>query len=47
MNSYLASKMSSFRVANLANNKLLPAIRALNLNILDAIYFAQNKSEIP
>jgi len=34
--------MSIFCVANLANSWLLPAIRALNLNILDAIYFAQN-----
>jgi hypothetical protein len=41
MNSYLVSKMSSFRVANLRNSELLRAIRALhpkgitNLNILD------------
>jgi hypothetical protein len=47
MNSYLAPKMSSFCVANLRNSQLLRAIRALNLNILDTIYFAQNKSEVP
>ena len=35
MNSYLTSKMSSFCVANLVNSQLLPAIRALNLNILN------------
>jgi len=35
MNSYLASKMSSFGVANLANSQLLASIRALNLNILN------------
>jgi len=47
MNSYLVSKMSSFCVANLRNSQLLRAIRALNLNILDTIYFVQNKSEVP
>jgi hypothetical protein len=46
MNSYLAPKMSSFCVPNLRNSQLLRAIRALNLNILDTIYFAQNKSEV-
>ena len=35
VNSYLASRMSSFCVANLRNSPLLGAIRALNLNILD------------
>ena len=35
MNSYLVSKMSIFRVANLRNSWLLRAIRALNLNIFD------------
>jgi len=34
MNSYLASKMSSFYFANLGNTQLLLAIRALNLKIL-------------
>ena len=33
--------------ANLANSQLLAAIRALNLNILNVIYFAQNRSEAP
>jgi len=33
--SYLASKISSFCVANLRNSQLLRAIRALNLNILN------------
>ncbi len=35
MNSYLESKIPSFFVANLVNSQLLPAIRALNLNILN------------
>jgi hypothetical protein len=47
MNSYLAPKMPSFCVANLRNSQLLRAIRALKLNILNTIYFAQNKSEVP
>jgi hypothetical protein len=47
MNSYFAPKMSSFYVPNLRNSQLLRAIRALNLNILNTIYFAQNKSEPP
>ena len=47
MDSYLAIKISSFCVANLRNSQLLRAIRALNLNILITIYFAQNKSEVP
>ena len=34
MDSYLVAKISSFRVANLANSQLFAAIRALNLNIL-------------
>jgi hypothetical protein len=47
MHSYLAPKMSNFCVANLRNSQLLRAIRALNLNILNTFYFAQNKSEVP
>ncbi|GMR08518.1 MAG: hypothetical protein BMS9Abin26_1523 [Gammaproteobacteria bacterium] len=47
MNLHLTSKISSFCVANLRNSWLLRAIRALNLNILDTICFAQNKSEVP
>ena len=47
VNSYLAFKRSSFGVANLRNSWLLRAIPALNLNILNTIYFAQNRSEVP
>lgn len=35
MDSYLALKISSFRIANLRNSQLLGALRALNANILD------------
>ena len=47
MNLHLTPKTSSFCVANLRNSGLLRAIRALNLNVLDAICFVQNKSEVP
>ncbi|GMR07383.1 MAG: hypothetical protein BMS9Abin26_0386 [Gammaproteobacteria bacterium] len=47
MNLHLTSRISSFCVAKLRNSRLLRAIRALNLNILDAICFVQNKSEVP
>ncbi|GMR08934.1 MAG: hypothetical protein BMS9Abin26_1944 [Gammaproteobacteria bacterium] len=47
MNLHLTSKISSFYVANLRNSRLLRVVRALNLNILDAICFVQNKSEVP
>ncbi|GMR08210.1 MAG: hypothetical protein BMS9Abin26_1215 [Gammaproteobacteria bacterium] len=47
MNLHLTPKISSFCVANLRNSWLLRAVRALNLNILDAICFVQNKPEVP
>jgi len=47
MNLHLTSGMSSCSVAKLRNSGLLGVIRALNLNILEAICFVQNKSEVP